>query len=64
MEHPIRDGLIPVILASFILGCIVGTGMTAGYIRDSAVQSGVAEWRCNPKTGEVKFEWISQYAPK
>jgi hypothetical protein len=64
MQHPIRDVVFPLICISFLLGFGIGAGIVAESMRASAIQVGVAEWRCDPKTGSLKFEWIFPNDPK
>lgn len=60
------DGCLSSIVA-LILGFVgFGVGFSCGQslIRKQAVDYGAAEWRADPKTGELEFVWLTDKSEK
>lgn len=53
-------GIVVVFALIFLLGFKAGSMFptTAADVRQEAIEHHVAEWRCDPQTGEKTFAWI------
>lgn len=52
------------VFASFLLGAVVAAVITVDACRRGAVEAGAGTYIVNPKTGGVRFEYISRVAEK
>ena len=48
---------LAMVVIAFIMGISFGSALQKKYIRDQALKYDVAHYVCDPKTGNVKFEW-------
>lgn len=57
MEFMIFAAMYAMLLA--FIGFVCGVGYGSGNIRKKAIQAGVAEYHCDPKTGVSEFRFLS-----
>ena len=49
---------VVVLVVVFVLGVVAGVGSGKSMMREAAIEVDVAEWRCDPKTGDSEFHWL------
>lgn len=49
-----------IVLMMFVFGMTLGVLIGTSCVRHKAVEHGVAEWRCDPATGETEFVWLAK----
>lgn len=72
MDLLLLFGLAVVALVSYVIGRIHGDckGYRQGCDseretwRRAAINMGAAHWVCDPRTGEVEFEWLERESPE
>ncbi len=54
------EGVFVVIMMLFglLIGLILGLGFGNDYQKKKAVEAGAAEYRCDPRSGNVEFHWL------
>ncbi len=55
---------IAIVLLLFVVSFVGGLKTMQWASRCSAIEAGVAEWRCDPQTGVAEFVWLGNPKPE